>query len=1142
MLKQTLAPELLGANYQKFNIAANGGQRVACYNLPTPVKYALTGFLRAPILFVTPNKIEADRAVENLSAYFQKVTYLPAKPDNLVFASVFSSDVLYDRLAAIKTIAFDNPDVIVATAESLMGLFPSVDIYKSRAFTLNVGDEISLSDLSEKLVLCGYERREAVSGRGTFSIKGDIVDVYLPEDVAYRLDFFGDELETIKILDSETLRSTENVGKLLIYPCVDALYEESEDKIIKKLQSVKPKLKERDYAERIDRVLSELSTSVGPYVSSRSELLPLIPHSSLFSYLPPDTAVIFDEFNRCYDIASSVLTEHLSRFSALLAKGEVLLSQKDQIESFDEVIKRSESFRSASLNQLLTTDRGFKPQAILSFKAMPTTAYSVGGDAELAKDIKNWLKSGYKVIIAGKDEETSKKLVYDLSHQKVLVSYQKDSDEEIKGCVVCPIFIDRGFVLHEPKIVVIGTYDLVKKAVVSLKKKKKKSDTFMPVEIGDFVVHELHGIGKLKSVSTVKTGDVVKDYAIVEYLGGDLLYLPCEQMDALVRFSGTEKTPKLSKIGGKDFGKIKEKVKASVREMAINLKELYSEREEKKGFVFEKDSTLQREFEEAFPYTDTPDQITATEEIKADMTSGKIMDRLLVGDVGFGKTEVAFRAAFKAIENGKQTVLLAPTTILCYQHYKTALERFKGFGVRIDYLNRFKTEKEIDDTLKRLKEGKIDFLISTHRVLSSDVEFSDLGLLILDEEQRFGVEDKEKIKSLKKDVDVLSMSATPIPRTLHMSLSGIRDISTLETPPMKRIPPEVIVCEQTDGIISDACIKELSRGGQVFILYNRVNDIYSFAAKVGKIIPDAKIVVAHGQMPASVIESNIEKFVLGEYDILIATTIIENGIDIPRANTMIVIDSDRFGLSTAYQLKGRVGRSDKLAYVYFTFRENKVLSENAYKRLEAIREYTEFGSGFRIAMRDLEIRGSGNILGKEQHGHMEKVGYDMYCKLLSEARDELEGKKKVLFDSELDVQISAYIPEDYVQAASSRLELYKSISSAETVKETEEIKDGLKDVYGAIPEEVENLCELSVLKRILSALLVEKFTFVAGRAECKLSLDALKNGDFLTLIEKNDGLCKLEFKDEIILKFKVQTDIPGFKKIYAFFLLANKEK
>lgn len=1135
MLKNTLAPNILGANYQKFNIAANGGQRVSCYNLPTPVKYSLTGFLRAPILYVTPNKVEADAAIIGLSAYFSKVVYLPAKPDNLVFASAFSSDVLFERFFALKKIAFDCPDVIVATVESLMGLFPDVSVYKKRAFTLKKGDETALSELSNKLVLCGYERKDVLSGKGTFSIKGDIVDIYLPSDEAYRLDFFGDELESVRRLDTETLRSGDSVESLLIYPCKDSLYELSEEEIIKKISQNKPKVKERDYAERLDRITEELELSVGKGISPRSEILPLVPNSTVFDYLAPDTAIIFDEFNRCYDVASSVITEHISRFNALSERGEVLTSQRAQVIDLEEVVRRTENFRSASLNQLLTTDKGFKPQAILSFKAMPTSTYSGNSEDGLARDIKNWLKSGYKIVIAGKDEETAQRLSYELS-KTVLACYLEDSDRAFDGCVVCPIFIDRGFILHEAKTVVIGTHDLIKKAQSVVKKRKNKKDAFMPVEIGDYVVHELHGIGKLKSVSTVRTGNVVKDYAVIEYYGGDILYLPCEQMESLVRFSGTEKTPKLSKIGGKDFGKIKEKVKASVREMAINLKELYAEREEKKGFVFEPDSPLQQEFEDAFPYTDTPDQRTATAEIKADMTSGKIMDRLLVGDVGFGKTEVAFRAAFKAIENGKQAVLLAPTTILCYQHYKTAIERFKGFGVRIDYLNRFKTESQINDTLARLRDGKIDFLISTHRVLSKDVEFYDLALLILDEEQRFGVEDKEKIKTLKKDVDVLSMSATPIPRTLHMSLSGIRDISTIETPPMKRIPPEVIVCEQTDGIIYDACIKELSRGGQVFILYNRVNDIYSFASKVQNIVDGARIVVAHGQMPSGTIEQNIEKFVLGEYDILIATTIIENGIDIPRANTMIVIDSDKFGLSTAYQLKGRVGRSDKLAYVYFTFRENKVLSENAYKRLEAIREYTEFGSGFKIAMRDLEIRGSGNILGKEQHGHMEKVGYDMYCKLLSEARDELEGKQKVLFDSELDVQVSAYIPEEYVQTASARLEAYKNISSCDNVSDMEEIKASLTDVYGAIPEEVDNLCKIALLKHVLSRLLIEKFVFVGGKAECTMSIAAMSDGKFLDKIEKNRALCRLEFKDKITLRFSVPTTNDGFNKIYDFFL------
>ncbi|MBR2324080.1 MAG: DEAD/DEAH box helicase, partial [Clostridia bacterium] len=560
----------------------------------------------------------------------------------------------------------------------------------------------------------------------------------------------------------------------------------------------------------------------------------------------------------------------------------------------------------------------------------------------------------------------------------------------------------------------------------------------------------------------------------------------------------------------------------------------YGKRKTAVGYKYPEDSVFQKEFEEDFPYVDTPDQITATKEIKEDMCSTKVMDRLLVGDVGYGKTEVAFRAVFKCVESGRQACLLSPTTILSLQHFKTATERFKNAGIRIDYLNRFKTEKQVKQTLAALKEGKIDFIIATHRVLSKDVEFNDLGLLVLDEEQRFGVEDKEKIKELRKDIDVLSMSATPIPRTLHMSLTGMRDISVLETPPSKRIPPEVIVAEETDGIIADALIKEFSRGGQAFILYNKVNDIYSFAERIKNLVPDGKFIVAHGQMESRALESNIEKFVLGEYDCLIATTIIENGIDIPRANTMIVIDADNFGLSTAYQLKGRVGRSDKLAYVYFTYKENKVLTDNAYKRLQAIKEFTEFGSGFKIAMRDLEIRGSGNVLGKEQHGHMEKVGYDTYCKLLKDETDALEGKEVSDNTVEVDVALSCYIPEEYVKSSSARLELYSAISGAESKEDILDVLDKMNDIYGKVPQEVQNLCRLSLIKNALIKLFAKKLIVNEKRFEIHFTMNSFKNGRLLDLIEQNKNKVKLDFKDDVILSFYATSAYDGFNEIADF--------
>ena len=712
-----------------------------------------------------------------------------------------------------------------------------------------------------------------------------------------------------------------------------------------------------------------------------------------------------------------------------------------------------------------------------------------------------------------------------------MVAYLENSDDEISGCVICPVFLSHGFIIQDRKIVVVGSLDVLKKATRRITAKRKKNDAFLSCEVGDYIVHEEHGIGLLKSISTIKTGEIVKDYAVVEYRGGDTLYVPAEQMDILVKFSGNDSAPSLSKIGGKEFANVKARVKESIRKMAIDLKELYAKREHQKGYVYQEDGALQEEFEDAFLYTPTTDQILSTNEIKKDMTSGKVMDRLLVGDVGYGKTEVAFRACFKAIENGKQVCILAPTTILSYQHYQTAIKRFDGFGIRIDYLNRFKSVKAQERTLLDLQLGKVDLIIGTHRLLSKDVQFFDLGLLVLDEEQRFGVESKEKIKNLKADVDVLSMSATPIPRTLHMSLSGIRDISTIETPPSKRLPVQVMVTEQSDVLIRDAIIRELSRGGQVFVLYNRVASIYTFAKRLTDLIPNAKILVAHGKMQPTVLESSIEKFVLGEADILLSTTIIENGIDIPKANTMLVVDSDRFGLSQLYQLKGRVGRSDKLAYVYYLFQPNKVLTETAQKRLRAIKEFTEFGSGFKIAMRDLEIRGSGSLLGREQHGHMESVGYDMYCKLLRESVDELDGKVVVRVETEMEVAISAYIPESYITLSSARMEQYRLISGIASVEDIKSIITGMADIYGKVPKVIDSLCKISYLRHQGAKLYVQKIIIKNERCQLVLTIESMKNDKLHEFINAHRKIVELKVGESLILEIKEKDQLKAMKML-----------
>ena len=639
-------------------------------------------------------------------------------------------------------------------------------------------------------------------------------------------------------------------------------------------------------------------------------------------------------------------------------------------------------------------------------------------------------------------------------------------------------------------------------------------------KVGDYIVHETHGIGKCIALDKLNFNGLEKDYFVIEYSGGDKLYLPSEHADLISAYMGGDSQPKLNKIGGEQFAKIKQKVKESVSKLAINLIDIYSKREKSKGFIYSKDSMLYEEFENAFPHEETEDQLTAIADIKKDMEGTRIMDRLICGDVGYGKTEVALRAIYKAVLDGKQVAFLCPTTILSEQHYKTAKERFKDFMVNVAVLNRFKTKAQQTQILKELKDGKVDLIIGTHRLLSSDVEYKDLGLLVLDEEQRFGVADKEKIKDLKNNVDVLTLSATPIPRTLNMALTGIRDISIIASPPKERIAVKTYVQEESDTLIVNACKKELSRGGQVLLVYNRVEHIYEQAERVRALLPEARIGVAHGQMPEKLLEETIMQLYNHEFDILIATTLIESGIDLPLANTLIVLDSDRLGLSELYQLRGRIGRSDRIAYAYFTYNPSKILTQDAYKRLDAILEYTELGSGFKIAMRDLEIRGAGDILGKEQHGHMEKVGYDMYCKLLESAVKELKGEKiKEAKPIKIDITVSANIPESYVPSEEERIKLYSKISTISTKGEYEDCYNTMADSFGIPPKSVCNILKIAHLKN-LGARLDIKRIFMDAKV-CKIYLykktEIMTEGLNRALSTRKNGV--LKFEDVPIISF-----------------------
>ena len=800
----------------------------------------------------------------------------------------------------------------------------------------------------------------------------------------------------------------------------------------------------------------------------------------------------------------------------LLSEAEIfnnsLGEDKKLFLNFEDIFK-SFNINLISFNNLLSQTNFFKPDLVINFKTSSPKKY-LFDYRELIKDINIFIRGGYKVsLFCGNEINKSKMEKFLLENSITTVS----DDYLDAGVRVFANYLPSSAWLLSLDSILIGTDDLYKKNVI---KSNKKQKVFYSPKVGDFVVHELHGVGKCIALTRMKLADVEKDYFVIEYAGGDKFYLPSEQAGSISAFLGSDTAPKLNKLGGAEFERIKEKVYKNVKELAINLLELYSEREKQKGYKYTEGGYLYEMFEQAFEFEETEDQLSAISDVILDMEKGKIMDRLVCGDVGYGKTEVALRAIYKAILNGKQVAFLCPTTILAEQHFATAKKRFEGFMVRLNKLNRLVPEPQVKEIKKCIANGELDLVIGTHKLLANDIVFKDLGLLVLDEEQRFGVGDKEKIKALKKDIDVLTLSATPIPRTLHMSLSGIRDISIIETPPKERLPIQTFVVEESEELIIDACKKELSRQGQILIVYNRVETIYDFANRIKELLPDVKIGVAHGKLPQKMLEDTILKLYNGDFQILIATTLIENGVDLPLANTLIVIDSDRLGLSQLYQLRGRIGRSNRLAYAYFTFNGNKVLTEQAYKRLEAIMEFTDLGSGFKIAMRDLEIRGAGNVLGKEQHGHMEKVGYDMYCKLLQDAVKELKGEKvKEKKEIKMDISLSAYIPEDYIVSEAERIRRYGEISEISSFEELEKTKQELIEGYGELPIEVENILLIAYLKNLAQAEDVKRV--LINDSTCKLYLykkDEILTEKLANIIEKNKDFTVLKFEDVPIIE------------------------
>lgn len=1014
-------------------------------------------------IVVCSDIISQNKLYNQLVALGKRVQTLGGGYPLPVFAYKEESQTMCEFLSAIYNFHLGKIDILLVLGETLLQRLPSLDFFE-KYIHLEKGNDYNFQTLENTLINLGYIRVESVSNSGEFSIRGDIVDVFLPNfSNPIRLDFFADTLERIFSFDKDAIEKIDNLENIDIYPAtIYLLNENNKINLQEKLNEEINKKINNNYLHYAE-IKSYYENKINDKFINISDsfILPFFDFQNNIISLFDKGLIIFDEPKKIFDDLYKILENNNLSINNSINNNELLNIHKKYYYDINNIF---------SLNKFVLFDNYnsnyFPIDKTINFRSIGTRKYVFDYKA-LVKDIRIYFSSNYSVILFCGNKTSQEKIGEFLLSNNLTYQTSFDSETSKPQLVLCDFTLPYSASFLDAGIIFIGTLDLVKKPKnIDGNKKSKKHNIFYLPKVGEYVVHEIHGIGKCIDLKRLNLNGSEKDYFVIEYAKGDILYVPSEQTDTISAFLGAEKTPKLNKLGGQEFAKIKEKVKQSVKTLAIDLVKLYKQRENQKGVKYDKDNYLLDAFENSFEYEPTPDQQTAIDDIKNDLHAGKLMDRLICGDVGYGKTEVALRCACQVMLSGKQVAFLCPTTILSEQHFQTAQKRFRDFGINIQVLNRFKSKCEQDEILKQVKAGKVDLLIGTHRLLSSDVSFCDLGLLILDEEHRFGVVDKEKIKNLKKDIDVLTLSATPIPRTLNMALSGIRDISIIETPPQNRIAVQTYVTEQSDNLITSAIQRELSRDGQTLIVYNKVDTIYDFSQKVQALLPNAQIGIAHGQMSTNMLEDAIYKLYNKEIDVLIATTLIENGIDLPSANTLIVIEADKLGLAQLYQLKGRIGRSDKMAYAYFTYNPNKLLSVDAYKRLDAIMEFTELGSGFKIAMRDLEIRGAGNVLGKEQHGHMEKVGYELYCKLLNEAVEELKGKKEQqTLPIKVDIICPAYIPKDYA-LEQDKIKYYAKISEIDSKETLIDLKNSMINAFGEMPNQVENLLKIALIKNL----------------------------------------------------------------------------
>ena len=1060
-------------------------------------------------LVVTYDDTRAREIYDDL-CYFEKNTWLYPARDLLFYNSDIHGNLLTrQRMQVFRHLLEDEGGVVVTTVDGLMDHLLPLDELKSRCLFIEAGNILDVDRIKEELRDMGYERTGQVDGMGQFSVRGGILDVFpLTEELPVRIELWGDEVDSIRSFDPESQRSVAQMEAVLLYPAAELAVSKERitdgivkiEKDAKKQEKLFHEQQKAEEAHRIHQIVKELCEGLqeGVEVSGLDGYIRYFCDKtvSFLDYMKKKgAAVILDEPQRLKEKSETVEAEFRESMEHRLEKGYLLPGQADLLFSARAVlaaIQLPEAVFMTGLDQRLP---GMTVKNKYSITGKNVNSYQNSFEI-LIKDLSRWKKEGYRVVLLSASRTRASRLAGDLREYDLRAFCPDDAGRTVAPGEILVTYgkLHKGFEYPLIKFVVITEGDMFGNERQRKKRKKynyegKKISSFSELSVGDYVVHESHGLGVYRGIEKIEQDHIIKDYIKVEYADGGNLYLPATRLEGIQKYAGSDaKVPKLNRLGGAEWGKTKTKVRTAVKEIAKELVELYAARQDAEGFQYGEDTVWQKEFEEMFPYEETDDQMAAIEDTKKDMESRRIMDRLICGDVGYGKTEIALRAAFKAVQEGKQVAYLVPTTILAQQHYNTFVQRMKDFPVRVDMMSRFCSPGQVKKTLEGLKKGFVDIVIGTHRILSKDVQFKDLGLLIIDEEQRFGVTHKEKIKQLKQNVDVLTLTATPIPRTLHMSLIGIRDMSVLEEPPVDRVPIQTYVMEYNDEMVREAIHRELARGGQVYYVYNRVNNIDEIASHVASLVPEAQVAFAHGQMNERQLERIMLDFINGDIDVLVSTTIIETGLDIPNANTMIIHDADRLGLSQLYQIRGRIGRSNRTSFAFLMYKRDKMLKEEAEKRLQAIREFTELGSGIKIAMRDLELRGAGNILGAEQHGHMEAVGYDLYCKMLNEAVLALKGERpeEEQFETVVDCDIDAFIPDGYIKNEYLKLDVYKRISAIETDEEYMDMQDELIDRFGDIPNSVDNLLRIAELKAIAHRAYVTEVNI--NRQELRLEL------------------------------------------------------